>query len=338
MNRLVIFTPGPPNGTPTQGVLIGELLASDGVDVRVVSRASTSIGRFFDIALRGLFEVAGTDSVLTNVYGGRAFVHESLAILYARLLRKRSVAVIRGGWLLDFVKRHPYWGKFILSLPDLNVTPHQFLFQGFGNMGIGVGRVIPNFIQLENYPFRMRDRAGPRFLYTRGTHEIYNPEMAVRAFGAIREKVTDATLTMAGTGDQTKVKELVRSLGLSSIVRFVGLVPKREIPELIDHHDIYIQSNRVENMPVSILEMWACGIPVVATEVGGTSHLVNSGNDGLLVASENPEALAEACLRLLKEPQLVERLSSNGRQRVEEFSWENVQSSWLDALFPNDKK
>jgi L-malate glycosyltransferase len=338
MKRLVIFTPAPPNGTPTQGALIGELLSNDGVDVRVISRASTSAGRFFDIALRGLFEVACSETVLTNVYGGRAFIHESLAILYARLLRKRSVAVIRGGWLLDFVKRHPFWGRFILSLPDLNVTPHRFLFEGFGKLGIGVGQIIPNFIQLENYPFRKRDKAGPRFLYTRGTHEIYNPEMAVRAFGAIREKVTDATLTMAGAGGQTEVKELVGSLGLSSIVRFVGIVPKREMPELIEQHDIYIQSNRVENMPVSILEMWAGGIPVVATDVGGTCHLVNSGNDGLLVASERPEALAEACLRLLREPQLVERLSCNGRQRVEEFSWKNVQFSWLDALFPNGRK
>ena len=98
------------------------------------------------------------------------------------------------------------------------------------------------------------------------------------------------------------------------------MIDKNKISELIYQHDIYIQTNRIENMPVSILEMWACGIPIVVTKVGGISHLCNNEIDSIVVKSEDPISMSQQCIRLINNNTLAERLSNNGRQKVKEFT------------------
>ena len=335
MKRLLLFTPAPPGGTPTQGELLGRLLSNKYLTVQIISRAGSPLVRFLDVVLRGWFGVVRSDVVLVNVYGGRAFAHESIAVLYASLFRKRCVVFLRGGWLVDFIRAHRKWGRFVLSLPDRNIAPHNFLVAGLREFGIRVDETIPNFIELDKYTFRLRSQVAPAFLYTRGMHEIYNPEMTIRAFADVVAKIPEAQLTLAGSGERQEMEKLVDSLGLADNTRFVGLVTKVELRDLISQHDIYLQSNRVENMPVSILEMWASGIPVIATNVGGTPALVENESDGLLVRGDNPGELANACLRLLKDRKLVENLSRNGRERVKEFTAEQVYKKWINTLFPS---
>jgi glycosyltransferase involved in cell wall biosynthesis len=116
-------------------------------------------------------------------------------------------------------------------------------------------------------------------------------------------------------------------------VEFVGLIPKNEIPALADKHDIYLQTNRIDNMPVSVIEMWACGLPIVATDVGGITYLIRNRIDGMLVASEDCQAMAHACFELLYNSELAKKLSCNGRLRASELSWERIQPMWEKALF-----
>jgi L-malate glycosyltransferase len=79
--------------------------------------------------------------------------------------------------------------------------------------------------------------------------------------------------------------------------------------------------------------MWACGLPVIATQVGGLPYLIRNEADGLLVPSEDPLALSRACLRLLGDSQLAERLSLSGRARAQALSWEAVRARWQELLF-----
>ena len=192
---------------------------------------------------------------------------------------------------------------------------------------------IPNFIELERYNFRKRSLLEPRFLYLRGMHPMQNPAMALRAFALIQRRYPNAILTMAGRdGDESPYcHSLVDTLALRG-VQFVGIVPKDQIPQLADMHDIHLHTNRVENMPVSIIEMWACGLPVVGTRVGGMPYLVRDRVDGILVESEDYEALAAASLELLSNPALAGALSCNGRARALELTWEHVKPAWERAL------
>jgi glycosyltransferase involved in cell wall biosynthesis len=85
-------------------------------------------------------------------------------------------------------------------------------------------------------------------------------------------------------------------------------------------------------MPVSILEMWACGVPIVGTRVGGMPYLVRHRVDGILVASEDYQAMAHACFELLSESELTRTLSRNGRARAQELNWESIEPAWAKAL------
>jgi len=96
--------------------------------------------------------------------------------------------------------------------------------------------------------------------------------------------------------------------------------------------DVFLSTNHVDNMPVSVLEACAMGLAVVATNVGGISDLLTDHETALLVAPEDDEAMAAAVLRLLQEPELASRLSTNGRTLAERSSWERVRPEW-EGLF-----
>ena len=131
--------------------------------------------------------------------------------------------------------------------------------------------------------------------------------------------------------DSDYCRSLVQSLNLRSVL-FLGLVPKESIPVLADKHDVYLHTNRIDNMPVSIIEMWACGLPIVGTNVGGMPYLIRDRQDGILIESEDHQAMAEACFELLANRALAETLSRNGRARAEALTWDRVKPLWEKAL------
>jgi L-malate glycosyltransferase len=333
MNSVLIITPCSPFTLPTQGSFIAEGLRRTGIRVGTLSQARSGVGRLLDVSLRCPLLIPRYDSAFINVYGERAFVYESVAILVARLWKKRVVVLIHNGRMADFVRRWPRWTRFVLSRASLILAPHKFLQEQLSSLGLRIDGTIPNFIDLKKYRFRERSVLAPRFLYLRGMYSYYNPEMAIRAFKLVQEEYPDATLTMAGEeGRESAVcRNLVRNFKLQN-VKFVGLVPNSEIPNLADRHDIHLHTSRVDNMPVTIIEMWACGLPVVGTDVGGVPYLVRHGVDGILVKSEDHRAMAVACLDLLSNHALAAMLSRNGRARAEELTWEKIKPMWEGAL------
>jgi L-malate glycosyltransferase len=333
VNRILVVTHCAPQGLPQQGSVIAEGLRQNGVQVRVIGRAKSGWGRLIEIVSYSLLLIPRYDVVLIDVFGLRAFVYESVAILYARLWRKRIVVFLHNGSMGEFVERWPRCTNFILSQPNLVLVPHHFLRNRLTPLGIRIDGIIPNFIKSEGHKFRERAILSPRFLYLRGMHPLYNAPMALQAFALVQRRYPEAQLTMAGKDDKDSAfcRSLVESLKLRN-VSFPGIVPKGEIPALADKHDIYLQTSRVDNMPVSILEMWACGLPIVATNVGGMPYLILNRQDGILVQSEDHEAMADACFELLFNRELAATLSRNGRERAAALTWDRVKPFWEDAL------
>ena len=331
MKRLVMATHSSRVAPPSQSMLIARKLSKAGAEIVIVGCGDTGLARLLDTALRGLIETIRSDTVVVDVFGHRAFVYEALSILYGRLLGRRVVAVLRGGWLGDLARKHPRLVRGILSLPHTRIAPHQYLVDELRGMEIPVERLIPNFIEPESYGYRERFQPQPRFLFLRGTHAIYNPELCLCAFARVQRRFPDASLTLAGGGPIEHLQRLVETLHLRNI-RFPGLVPKAQIPNLAQEHDIYVQSNRTENMPVTVLEMWASGLPVVGTAVGGLPYLVRDGHNGLLVPNEDEAALAAACLRILDEPGLGVSLARNGRASLTAHTWSAVADQWTEVL------
>ncbi len=123
-------------------------------------------------------------------------------------------------------------------------------------------------------------------------------------------------LWLAGDGPEREFLEAqARELGLTAQVRFLG--ERDDAPVLMQAADLLVSSSRDEGMSNSILEAMALGLPVVATAVGGSPELITDAQSGLLVPSEDEQALADAIGRMVDDPALRARLGAGARQVIE---------------------
>ena len=127
---------------------------------------------------------------------------------------------------------------------------------------------------------------------------------------------------VAGDGpERARLEEGARRLGVANTVLFLGI--RRDVPAVLAAVDVAVLSSDYEGSPLSVMEYMAAAKPVVSTRVGGVPELVQEDVHGLLVDPRDPEALAEAVARLLRDPALAKRLGAVGRKRQQrEFSLE----------------
>src|SRR5205807_10486573 len=120
-----------------------------------------------------------------------------------------------------------------------------------------------------------------------------------------------------GDGSLERAQQLAANPAVNRHTVLRGAVPKADVPYWLNTGDIFLNTTNVDNTPVSVLEAMACGLCVVSTNVGGLPDLLRDGEDALLVPPREPDAMAAAVRRLLREPGLAERLSRNGRGKAE---------------------
>jgi phenylacetate-CoA ligase len=158
--------------------------------------------------------------------------------------------------------------------------------------------------------------------------------MAIRVLARLRATIPEASLVMAGRdkGLEIEARQLAEQLGLNGAVRFAGFLDLAEKVHEGHAADIFINTNRIDNMPVAVVEACAMGLPVVATAVGGVPDLLKDGETGLLVPDDDDKMMVEAIKRLLNDAELAGRLSANGRRLAEHSAWEQVRPQW-EQLF-----
>jgi glycosyltransferase involved in cell wall biosynthesis len=126
---------------------------------------------------------------------------------------------------------------------------------------------------------------------------------------------------------RNELQALANVLQLNAV--FTGAVSQSRMAELYDEADIYVMSPVIDNMPGTVLECFASGVPVVSTCAGGVPYVAEHERNALLVPPRSPDALAAACLRLLNEPGLALRLAREGyRECTERYSVTAVRDSW----------
>ncbi len=320
-----------PGCVTTQGEVLAGLLAAAGYEVRAVSSSANRYIRLADIAITLLRRGRDTDVLLLQTFGGPSFVVEDIASALGRLFRCRVVLHLHGGALPQFFARFPRWSRRVLGRAHAMVAPSRFLADAVVPYGYQA-RVINNVISLGDYPFTPRRRVRPRLFWMRSFHPLYNPLMALRVLERVKRVHPDATLTMGGQdkGLLADVRGEADRMGLGESLKLCGFLDQegKRREGGAGGADIYINTNHVDNTPVAVIEAAALGLPVVATRVGGIEHLLTHGETGLLVDDDDDAAMAAAVLRLVAEPALAERLSTNGRAMAEASAWEQVHGDW----------
>jgi glycosyltransferase involved in cell wall biosynthesis len=153
----------------------------------------------------------------------------------------------------------------------------------------------------------------------------------LRAFARIQASYADASLTLVGSGSQERaLRALAKDLRLRNVT-FAGRVDPSGICRYYADADFYVQTPAVDNMPLSLLEAFASGLPVVATRTGGVPALLEDGAHGLLVPDDDDAALAEQVMRLMEQPDYARQLAAAARETCAAYQWPVVCSQWLDT-------
>jgi len=252
------------------------------------------------------------------------------AVLVAKLYGKPVVMNYRSGEAPDHLQRSAI-ARWVLRWVERNAVPSRFLHDVFARFGIS-SEVIPNIVDVDRFAFRARTPLAPRILSTRNFESLYNVGCTLRAFQRVQQHDPDATLTLVGSGSQEPaLRRQAADLGLRNLV-FAGRVPPSDIWRYYAEADIYVQTPDIDNMPSSVLEAYASGCAVVATNAGGVPAILTHETHGLLTACNDDAAVADAILRLLRDQPLAERLASNAREACDKYLWSNVRARWV-ALY-----
>ena len=250
------------------------------------------------------------------------------AILIAKLFGKKVILNYRSGEAEDHLRTWPRTAVPIMKLADELVVPSQYLVDVFRKFGLHAV-AVSNIFDTDRFKFRERQPLLPIFLSNRNLYPLYNVACTLQAFAKIQQKFPDAKLIIAGDGsERSRLESFSRRLRLQN-VEFRGRVAANKMYELYDEAHIYLNSPNIDNMPGSILESFASGLPVVSTSAGGIRWIVSHGKNGLLVPRNDHEAMAAWSIRLLRSPELARSITSNAYAECAAYIWSSVRDQWL---------
>ncbi|HJX91738.1 MAG TPA: glycosyltransferase family 4 protein [Pyrinomonadaceae bacterium] len=249
------------------------------------------------------------------------------AILIGKLYRRRVLLNYHSGEADDHLSR---WRSAVstIRLVDAIVVPSDYLVRVFKDFGLN-SEAIYNLIDTSKWKFRDRVPLRPVFLSNRNLETLYGVDRVLRAFALIQKRIPEATLAIVGDGSQRRALEsLAAELGLTNTI-FKGQIQPDLMPDAYDAADIYLNGSEIDNQPLSLLESFACGLPIVTTDAGGIPYTVSDMHTGMVVSRGDYEGLADRVFRLLNEPELARKMIDEGRRECLKYSWEAVRGSWL---------
>ena len=186
-------------------------------------------------------------------------------------------------------------------------------------------RTVPNPVDTDRFRPGRRAEGGPRIVAVARLHERKGIDHLLRAFARVREHRPTAELTIAGDGPERPALEaLAADLHLDGPARFLGLRDHAAVAELMRGADLLVLPSLAENLPTVVLEAHACGLPVVATDVGGTREALDP-SAGRLVEPADDEALAAAIAAMLAVEHDGEAVAARARER---YGYDAVADRW----------
>lgn len=320
-------------GNPTTIDTLSKLLRSEGYQVNTYSEKRSKLLRFLEMIYKTFLLRKKTDMVIIDTYSTLNFYYAVYVAKLCRLLNITYIPILHGGDLPKRLKNNPNMSKKLFHGAMVNVSPSKYLLDQFIRSGIKSISHIPNTIEIANYQFKSRKEIEPKILWVRSFSEIYNPMLALKILESLNEKGIVAELCMVGPekdGTLTRCKEYAKKNGLP--VSFTGKLSKREWIKLSRDYDIFINTTNFDNMPVSVIEAMALGLPVISTNVGGMPYLIEHDKTGILVPPNDEAIFVDAILKLMTYPEKASSLTIEARKQVEQYDWEIVKHKWFELL------
>jgi glycosyltransferase involved in cell wall biosynthesis len=323
---------------PSVGEAMQPLMLPE-VALHLVSPIKNKFLRMLDMAFSVLKCGRSQQPVLIDVYSTTNFYYAFLVAILCRALFVKYLPILHGGNLPHRLAKNPWMCRVICSAATVNIAPSQYLAEHFIKAGFKT-TVIPNFIHIQNYDFKLRDKAilpheSLNLLWVRAFDALYNPDMAVEIVLILKQTYPNIKLQMVGPdkdGSMGRCQALVKKYALEQHVFFLGLLSKPEWRQISQESHIFFNTTNFDNMPVSVVEAMALGIPVVSTNVGGMPYLITQNENGVLVPPGNALAMVDAILKVAGSGALSKELSHNGRMLAENLDWSRVKQLWISNI------
>ncbi len=322
------------NINPSYMLQLGSLLEREGYDVKYASSFSNKVFRLCHMIIALLS--SGRRLVLIDTYSTKNFYYAFIISQLCRLLKREYIPILHGGELPSRLDKSSEKSAKIFRNSKRNISPSKYLEEIFKEKGHSNTIHIPNALSIENYDFTERDFSSIKLLWVRSFSNIYNPLMAIEVLKILKDQNYTAELCMVGPdkdGNSNKIREISNALDLE--VKLTGKLSKIEWIELSKEYTFFINTANFDNMPVSVIEAMALGIPVVSTNVGGMPYLIDHNENGILVSINDANAMAEAIINLHKDSAKTKRISNNAREKVQDFDWDAIKHKWFSLLNSN---
>ncbi|PWK18606.1 glycosyltransferase family 4 protein [Xanthomarina spongicola] len=312
---------------------LGAKLEKEGFNLVYASSKANKVYRLFDMLSSCFRHRKTTDVVLIDTYSTQNFYYAFCVSLVCSFLGLKYIPILHGGNLPMRLKMNPKLCQVIFKPAYKLVSPSIYLKEAFEASGYQNVDYIPNSLEMDQYVFHIKELQKVDLLWVRSFSTIYNPLLAVKILKELQDDNIQASLCMVGPdadGSMETVKQLANELNVS--IKITGKLPKKEWLALAKDYNIFINTTNFDNMPVSVIEAMALGLPVISTNVGGLPYLITHEKDGLLVPPNNVDTFVVAIKQLLNNPVATNTLAFNARQKVEQFDWNVIKYKWVELL------
>jgi glycosyltransferase involved in cell wall biosynthesis len=180
------------------------------------------------------------------------------------------------------------------------------------------------------------EAGGGHLLFVARLAELKGVSVLLDAMAIVIKTHPGTHLTILGDGPaRARFEQLSRELGLDQAVTFAGYRSQAEVAQHLSGTDVFVLPSYAEGVPVTLMEALGSAVPVVATQVGGVSELVEHGVSGFVVRPGDADQLAQRLCELIADPELRQQFGDAGREVVtREFS-NDIEAGRLQALFAN---
>ncbi len=305
-------------------------LQEEGFAVNTASTVQSKPLRMLDMIMTVLKNRKWADVVLIDTYSTLNFQYAVAVANICRFFKIPYIPILHGGNLPSRLQKSKKQSKKLFGKAKTNVAPSHYLLEAFKNEGYTNLTYIPNTIEINNYPFLLRNNIQPKLLWVRSFAEIYNPMLAIYILENLLSKgYGKAELCMIGPEKDDSFKKCKSYVDKHNLpVIFTGGLTKKEWVKNSKKYDIFINTTNVDNTPVSVIEAMALGLPVISTNVGGVPFLITDGLDGLLVPPDNAELFSIKIEKILNNDVDYKEMALSARKKVENFDWNVVKEKW----------
>lgn len=277
---------------------------------------------------RGGFRIVHTHDLYANLLGIPAAVIARVPVIISSQRDLSHLDIYR--------TRRRVWLRRLQNLSNVVLTNADAVRQALlaeNHFAPEKIRVIHNGVDMEQFDGKSRDRTwlkpesgNEKWIALVGNmhSDVKGHPSLIAAAAAVVREFPEARFVLAGDGTRRKeFEQQAAQLGLEGNFLFLGR--RNDVPRILSCSDIAVLPSKAEGLPNAVLEYLAAGLPTIASRVGGNAEIVQDGVTGMLVPAEDPAAMSNAILLLLRDPALAARIGKNGREYVaREFSFQRM--------------